>query len=436
MSHFTQPVTAWGRLSRELHHVISLSPQAPFSEQLQTPGLPFGNGRSYGDVCLNSAGYLWHTQALNAILSFNPHTGRLRCEGGTLLGTIQQKVLSHGWLLPVTPGTQWVTVGGAIANDIHGKNHHQYGTFGEHINALTLGRSNGDKIHCSLQENPEWLCATIGGLGLTGLILEVDLQLRPVAGPWLQTETLPFFSLDEFFHLNKTSETHWDYTVAWLDLLSSQQRGLFMRANHVAPHQPPPFSFQKTTTVPFDLPFSLINRWSSRYFNRYYFTKQQRTPASKLQSYESFLYPLDPLHHWNKLYGPKGFFQYQCVLPDNTGPDALQALFSLIRRERQGSCLTTLKTFSQRPPLGMLSFPLSGVTLAVDFPNKGLQTLNCFSQLDTVVAEAGGRLYPAKDARMPRALFQAGYPRLQEFLTYRDPGIQSGFSRRVIDKTG
>ena len=423
-------VSAWGRLSAAKHHVLPLSDRAQVAAtiQQQCPGLAFGMGRSYGDVCLNPDGTLWDTRALDRFITFDEQTGRLRCEAGTLLRAIQQFAVPRGWMLPVVPGTQYVTVGGAIANDVHGKNHHRQGCFGDHVTQLTLARTDGAVLHCVPGE--AMFEATVGGLGLTGVIVEAALQLRRIPGPWLTVETLPYQHLDAFFELADESEADWEYTVSWIDCLHRNGRGIFLRANHVAADLPEPKQ-RADVQFPFVPPISLVNSLSLKPLNRLYY-HLKKSQARSVQHYQTFFHPLDGILGWNRLYGPRGFYQYQCVLPRTTGSAGIQALLHAIAGAGMGSFLAVLKTFGQRAPVGMLSFAQAGVTLALDFPNAGSKTLRLFAQLDAIVAQAGGRLYPAKDARMPRALFMAGYPRLNEFLPMRDNGISSAMSRRLL----
>jgi FAD/FMN-containing dehydrogenase len=339
--------------------------------------------------------------------------------------------IPRGWILPVTPGTQLVTVGGAIANDVHGKNHHVLGSFGDHVQRIKLIRTDGTTFECGPDILPEWFAATVGGLGLTGVITEAEIQLRRVVGPWLATETIPYASLDEFFDLADDSEAEWEHTVSWIDCISGDGRGLFMRGNP-RDEGPRPEPQDRKKIMPFVPPISLVNRLSLRPFNMAYFNLKKWQAGRRIAHYESFFYPLDNLLEWNRMYGPKGFFQYQSVVPRAVGHDAVQAMLGEIACSGYGSFLAVLKTFGNRQSMGMMSFPQPGVTLALDFPNKGDRTLKLFERLDIIVREAGGRIYPAKDARMPRDMFEAGYPRLAEFLKYRDPGISSAMSRRLI----
>jgi FAD/FMN-containing dehydrogenase len=427
-------VSSWGRLGTWEHEVLALSDRHQVAGLLKNrhPGIAFGMGRSYGDVCLNPDGVLWKTTGLDRFISLDGSSGRLVCEAGVLLRDIQRLAIPRGWALPVTPGTQLVTVGGAIANDVHGKNHHVRGSFGDHVQRMRLARTDGTTIECGPDLRPEWFAATVGGLGLTGVITEVEIQLRPVLGPWLDTETVPFGDLDEFFQLSDDSEVEWEHSVSWIDCISGGGgRGLFMRGNP-ADIAATLVARERKLAVPFVPPVSLVNRLSLRPFNLLYFHLKKRQARRSIVHYEPFFYPLDNLRDWNRIYGPRGFFQYQSVVPREVGRDAVQAMLGEIARSGDGSFLAVLKTFGNRPPAGMMSFPRPGVTLALDFPNHGERTLKLFERLDAIVREAGGCIYLAKDARMPRDLFESGYRRLHEFLPYRDPGISSMLSRRLI----
>ena len=444
-----KPVSAWGRLSQDLHEVQTLTDRTSVAPILAAhqPGLAFGNGRSYGDVCLNPNGHLWHTTGLNKFIAFDETSGRLVCEAGVLLRDIQRLCVSRGWMLPVTPGTQLITVGGAIANDVHGKNHHAVGSFGDHVLGLSLVRTNGEALSLDWVNTPAWMSATVGGLGLTGVIVTAELQLRRVSSPWLRTETLPYQGLSEFFDLADASEHDWEHTVSWIDCLAGKTaRGIFMRANPLSAQQVATMPSlraaltaqnrkmqRKPLTMPFVPPVSLVNGLSLRPFNLAYYQLQKLKSGFDVAHYEPFFYPLDNLQHWNRMYGPRGFYQYQSVVPREVGHDAVQAMLDAIAHSGEGSFLAVLKTFGNREAKGMLSFPQPGVTLALDFPNRGERTRQLFERLDAIVRSARGRLYMAKDARMPRDLFEAGYPRLSEFATYRDPGISSAMSRRLME---
>ena len=395
--------------------------------------LAHGLGRSYGDVGLNECGTLLRTRGLDRFIAFDAATGVLRAEAGVSLDEILTLVMPQGWFLPVTPGTRYVTLGGAVANDVHGKNHHVMGSFGHHVRALGLLRSDGSTRDCSPTQHPDWLQATIGGLGLTGLILWVEIQLRRISRPHVWARHQRFAALDDYWALDANFTPQAEYAVSWVDCLH-QGRGIFTCGDHAAADAPgapqPDARAPATKRFPVDPPISLINGWSLRAFNMLYFHKP--LPPQGLMHWAPFFYPLDALRDWNRVYGRRGFLQYQCVLPPATMRDAARALFARIQRSGQGSFLAVFKTFGEQAAPGLLSFPRPGATLALDFPHRGADTLRLMDELDAVVREAGGALYPAKDARMPPDLFRSGFPALERFCAFVDPAFSSSFWRRVM----
>ena len=427
-----KPVSSWGRLDALPHEVVELQDRDGVAAELarHRPGIAYGMGRSYGDACLNPDGVLWSTRRLDRFIAFDPASGVLVCEAGVVLRDIQRLAIPRGWSLPVLPGTQLVTVGGAIANDVHGKNHHLMGTFGEHVSALRLARTDGETIECGPDLRPDLFAATVAGLGLTGVITQAELQLRPVSGPWLEAETIAYSGLAEFFALSDSSEADWEHTVSWIDCTSAGPlRGLFMRANPTDRRDRPPWR-ERQRRMPLTPPVSLVNGLTLRPFNTLYFSLNKRRSGRRIVHCEPFLYPLDSILEWNRLYGPRGFFQYQSVVPRAAALDATQEMLDAIAKSGEGSFLAVLKTFGDRKPAGLMSFPQPGVTLALDFRNsRAVPAL--FERLDAIVRRAGGRLYLAKDARMPRDLFEASYPNLAEFARHRDPGASSAMSRRL-----
>jgi FAD/FMN-containing dehydrogenase len=441
MQHSTL-VSSWGNVLCATHAVFDLHGREQGFPALpsNTNVLPFGNGRSYGDSCLNTGGALLRARGLDRFIAFDRQAGVLACEAGVLLADILRLTVPAGWFLPVVPGTQYVTVGGAIANDVHGKNHHCAGTFGAHVHWLELLRSDGTRRTCSLRENADLFRATIGGLGLTGLIVAAQLQLKRIPGPWMAVETIRYRDCDEFFRLSEESDRTHEYTVAWIDCLARGKhlgRGLLQRANHSAPDRPrtPPRTGTKLS-IPFTPPTSLVNPFSLRLFNSLHYHRQRRRCVPATRHSQSFFFPLDTIRNWNRLYGPRGFYQYQCVIPTREAPQATARLLEKITTSGLGSFLAVLKSCGPAISPGMLSFPLPGVTLALDFPNQPGRLPRLFTQLDEIVARAGGRLYPAKDGRMPPELFRSGYPRWQAFRELIDPRCSSDFWRRVTSETG
>ena len=401
--------------------------------------LPYGNGRSYGDSCLNSEGILLDTRRMDRFIAFDPKLGVLRCETGVLFSEILDLVVPQGWFLPVTPGTQFVTVGGAVANDVHGKNHHRAGSFGCHVLRFELCRSDGTRLVCTPTENEDWFRATIGGLGLTGLITWVELRLRPICAPDIAVETIRFAHLDEFVELSAESDRDYEHTVAWVDCHAggrSGGRGLFMRGNHVpCTTLNRPRRRHRSFAIPWELPVKLVNGVSTRLFNFFYYHRPVRQRAETIVHYEPFFYPLDSIGNWNRIYGPRGFMQYQCVIPTADGQEAISEMLARISRAGQGSFLAVLKVFGDIPSLGMMSFPRPGMSLALDFPNLGSSTLKLLDSLDDITREAGGAVYPAKDARMSPSDFRLYFPRWREFRRFLDPRCSSDFWRRMSIET-
>jgi FAD/FMN-containing dehydrogenase len=431
-----QTFTSWGNVIRKPHEsapLLNRHADFPVAPQ-QSSLLPYGNGRSYGDSCLNVGAALIPTRSLDRFISLDTTSGMVTCEAGILFDEMFRVIIPAGWFVPVTPGTRFVTLGGAIANDVHGKNHHAVGTIGRHVLRFELLRSDGQRLICSRTENPQLFCATIGGLGLTGIITWAQLQLRPVAGPMMSVETIRFANLDEFMRLQSESDEKFEYTVAWVDCLGTGNqlgRGWFERANHSPTSAALPQQPQRGLNIRFTPPFSLVNAASLRLFNNFYYHWPRVRRGERW--FESYFYPLDSIGHWNRLYGPRGLYQYQCVIPDAAGSEGTAALLNAISRSGQGSFLAVLKGFGALESPGMLSFPRTGLTLALDFPNRGQSLGRLFGELDAIVRNAGGRIYPAKDGRMPPELFRSGYPRWREFAQYIDPRCSSSFWRRVMD---
>jgi FAD/FMN-containing dehydrogenase len=436
MPRFT---TSWGRWPqvRESASARLSDRFAPLPADRGLSLLAFGNGRSYGDVCLNEGGTLLHTRGLDRFIAFDPDLGTLDCEAGVLISDIIDLVLPRGWFPQVAPGTALVTVGGAIANDVHGKNHHRAACFSSHVIEFELCRSDGARLRCSPGENRDWFAATIGGLGLTGLITRAKLQLRRVDGPWIRGDSLRFSTLGEFFALSKQSDADFEYTVAWIDCAASGAalgRGVLMRGNHVAGDGEPRArraARRGVLRIPLTPPVSLINGATLRAFNQWYYRRGGAARQNTLWDYRSFLFPLDRILEWNRIYGPRGFFQYQCVVPEAAAADALHEMLMRISRSGQGSFLAVLKNFGTGPALGLMSFARPGSTLALDFPNRGAPTLRMLESLDEITRRAGGAVYPAKDARMSAASFQQYFPTWRRFAEFIDPKFSSSFWRRV-----
>jgi FAD/FMN-containing dehydrogenase len=411
--------------------------ELPDLSSFEEPILPFAYGRSYGDSCLNEDGIALDARYLKRFIAFDERQGVLRCEAGVSLAEVLDLVVPCGWFLPVSPGTKFVSVGGAIANDIHGKNHHKAGTFGCHVTCFELLRSNGERLLCSPDQHSDLFRATIGGLGLTGVILWAEFRLKPITNPFISMERIRYSSLAEFMDISAESDTDFEYTVAWVDCLASGRqlgRGLFMRGNHDGSEQYISKQMRKkgALTIPCDFPSFVLNTLTIKAFNEVYYHVQFGKHVKQVVPYDPFFYPLDAIYHWNRMYGKRGFLQYQCVVPYSNGYEAMKDVLSCISCSGQGSFLTVLKKFGDVPSPGMLSFPRPGLTLALDFAYEGKKTLQLCEQLDRIVRESGGAVYPAKDARMTAESFQAYYQQWREFERYKDPQFSSSFWRRVV----
>ena len=432
----TEPnlATSWGRYPSAQHtRVRSAAWQSDVDLADTTSILPVGYRRSYGDSCTNAGGELLDLRGLDHFLEFNPQTGVLRCEAGVSLAEVIRVALPQGWFLPVTPGTKFVSVGGAIAHDIHGKNHHCAGTFGCHVQRFELIRSDGEPLLCWREQNADYFYATLGGLGLTGVVTWAEIQLKKVNSASITAEQIPFHGFEEFSQLSSESDSGFEYTVAWIDCLSENLRGIFFRGNHADDGD---FAFDQRSLapslqVPVDLPEFALNRYSMKLFNASYFhANSMKGSGAKRTDINSFFYPLDALGNWNRIYGRRGFLQYQCVVPSEQGA-AMQEILRAIAKSSQGSFLAVLKKFGDRSSGGLLSFPRPGFTLAVDFAMHGDETLRLLDRVDEITRSAGGAVYPAKDARMSPVTFRASFPRLEEFKRYVDPKLSSSFWRRV-----
>jgi FAD/FMN-containing dehydrogenase len=426
---------SWGRFPKLFAEVRPLFWKEDFPASIAdgTKILAVGMGRSYGDVCLLQHGTLLTTPHLDRLISFDAGTGLLRCEAGVTLAQILDFAVPRGWFLPVSPGTKYVTVGGAIANDIHGKNHHVAGTFGLHTPRFELVRSDGTPVVCSPTENPEWYAATIGGMGLTGLISWAELQLRPIVSRRIRVRSTKFVGLDEFVALSQAS-AHKEYSVAWIDCVAQGRnfaRGIFMQGDHDENPGPLTPLDKPKLALPVDLPEFALSRFSVGAFNTLYYNKQMVKDRTGLIDYEPFFYPLDRIPQWNRMYGKQGLLQFQCVLPWETGTMGMTQLLKAITASGLGSFLAVIKVFGDAVSPGVMSFPAPGITLALDFPVRREVSFALVDRLADITAEFGGRIYPAKDACMSAAHFQRFYPQWEQWAAYIDPAFSSSFWQRV-----
>ncbi len=437
-----KPTYSWGRYPYRAQRIARVSWRDEVESAWRAAAaahdttLPYGNGRSYGDSCLAASGSLLQLRDMNRLIAVDWQRGVIRAEAGATLEEILQVCVPHGWFLPVTPGTKFATLGGALANDVHGKNHHVRGTFGAHVTRFALLRSDRGLSECSAQHNADLFAATIGGLGLTGIIVWLELQLMPIRSTELDVTNYRFGNLDEFFALSDQHDRDHEYSVAWIDCLASGGelgRGHLTVGNHAADGELK-LPARRRLAVPFTPPLSLVNTLSLRIFNHVYYRRQRERERSYRAHYDSFFYPLDAILHWNRLYGPRGFQQYQCVIPHAHARDAMREILNAIAAHKSGSFLAVLKRCGDMASPGLLSFPMAGTSLALDFPQRETLNQTLFARLDAIVREGGGRLYPAKDAHMRGADFRAAYPLWQQVENLRDPALLSHFWQRVTQR--
>ncbi|WP_297984196.1 FAD-binding oxidoreductase [uncultured Chryseobacterium sp.] len=411
--NFTQKVTNWGNfpiVEKEMKSEDSLKKIKEFVQN-NNEVIARGNGRCYGDASLGE--HIFSTKRLNKFISFDRLNGVIECESGVLLSEILEVTVPQGYFLYVTPGTKFVSVGGAIASDVHGKNHHAEGCFSEYVLEFSLLNENGDVLKCSREENAEKFWATIGGMGLTGIILSAKIKLKNIETAYIRQESIKAENLDEIFHLFEESED-WTYTVAWIDCLQKGKnvgRSILMRGEHAMKAELPenlkknPLRLKSkfSPTVPFYFPGFVLNAFSVKIFNFLYFSKQRTKTVKNFIDYETFFYPLDFVNDWNKIYGKGGFIQYQMVIPKEKGKEGMKKILEAISKSGNGSFLAVLKLFGKNNPQAYNSFPFEGYTLALDFKvNSGLKKL--VQQLDNIVEEFGGRIYLTKDSMSKSSL--------------------------------
>lgn len=395
----------------------------------------YAGGRSYGDVALNNGGRTILTTGLNQVHSFDPDSGELVCGPGVTFHDLLRKFLPKGYMAPVSPGTGFVSVGGAIANDVHGKNHDNAGSFGNHVRWIDLLLPAGETVRISPNDHPDLFAATIGGIGLTGVIVAVSFEMQKVPSNSVTLREERVSNLDDFLARLKDVRSKNTYTVGWVDTLArggQLGRGILESADSADVHLPS--TVPKRARIPVDFPGFALNSWTVRTFNQLYYRRVPRAGRERHVNIERFLYPLDAVLDWNRIYGRRGFFQFQCVLPEDTSDAGLPRLLEEISRSRSGSFLAVLKTLGGAGK-GYLSFPLRGFTLALDFPHKpGIKEL--LYRLERITLDHGGRTYLAKDAWLSPGAFQKMYPGLKNFrrvLDEIDPDIRmnSDLARRL-----
>lgn len=405
--------------------------------------VPRGLGRCYGDSSLSKN--IISTLKFNRILQFNKRKGVLTCEAGISLNEIIEVFVPRGWFLSVTPGTKYITLGGAIASDVHGKNHHKDGSFSDYVISMDIMLSNGEIKRCSKDVNANLFEATCGGMGLTGIILKASFQLKKIDTAYIKQKNLKARNVDEIIDLFE-SNNHYHYSVAWFDCFASGKdmgKGILMLGENAKikdiegmdiAHNPLVIKYKRKINIPFYLPSFFLNRFSLKTFNVLFYQKHNRSDHEFIVDYDTFFYPLDSIFNWNRIYGSRGFTQYQCVFPKETGREGVKCMLKKISDNRMGSFLAVLKLFGKGNN-NLLSFPMEGYTLALDFSIKpGLFKL--LDELDHIVSDYNGRLYLAKDVRMGKDMFYKSYLNAESFMCYKNKidgarKIESLQSRRI-----
>lgn len=434
-----RPLAGWGGYPVvEGYELVSEDLERITRDVVLTRGL----ARSYGDASLPPRG--GHTIAASRladrVLAFDPETGLLRAEAGLSLFRLNRMLLHRGWFTPVTPGTSFVTLGGMVASDVHGKDQHDAGTFGHHVTGLRIRVADGRILEISDEHEPELFRATIGGMGLTGHILEVEVRMRRVASPWIlaESETVP--DVESLVESLVAAGREWPYTVSWADCLNrgGVGRGIVIKGRWAEPHEAParPLTWGGAVGVPFYFPEWTLNNLSVRAFNTAYYRKHGRGRKVGIVHPQPFFYPLDAVHDWNRIYGRRGFTQYQCVVPHAAGTETFRKIFRMVADNGTASFLCVVKDFG-REGAGLLSFPTPGITFTFDIPVRDRETQRLVDALNDVVASHGGRIYMTKDAFTRPEHFRAMEPRLDEFAEIRrrwdpDLALRSALSVRLL----
>ncbi|MCA1338166.1 FAD-binding oxidoreductase [Pseudooceanicola marinus] len=437
-------LSGWGRYSPVDCRVLTPRAEAELAGYLQgeDPVIARGNGRAYGDPALNEAATI-SMRRLDRMISFDPATGVLVAQAGVLLADVISSVLPQGWFPLVTPGTRFVTLGGMAASDVHGKNHHVHGSFRASVLWLDLVEADGQTRRVSPEATPELFDQTLGGMGLTGLITRLAIQLTRVESGWIRQETIAAPNLKAAINAFEDNAGA-TYSVAWIDCLARGAdlgRSLVMLGEHACLEDLPrtrrrrPFATGRKALrkVPFLFPGFVLNRWTVRAFNRLYYWKGRKA-TSELVDWESYFYPLDSILEWNRIYGRRGFVQFQCVFPLARSEAGLTQLLQQISEAGEGSFLAVLKRFG--PQESAFSFPMEGYTLALDFPARP-RSIALLKRLFPIVRDHGGRFYLAKDALLDAEMFFETDGRAPDFATMRtETGRKDVFSSRQSRRLG
>jgi FAD/FMN-containing dehydrogenase len=442
MPTLTKLISGWGRYpvqSCELERPERYADLRPTTDTL----IARGQGRSYGDASLNENGRVILTERIDRMLELDVKQGILKAEAGVTLADILPVIVKQGWFLPVTPGTKFVSLGGCVAADVHGKNHHHDGGFAGHVLGIVLILADGSYKTCSATENADLFWATVGGMGLTGIISEVTLKLIPIQTAQMMVRHHAANNLQHLFQLLQDPALDERYSVAWIDCLARGEqlgRGIAMFGHHATTAEfgrdnPLGIKTKRTRSLPFNFPAWVLNPLSISLFNKLYYYRESRKKSPFISDYDSYFYPLDAIGQWNRMYGKRGFVQYQCVIPEATALEGISALLKELSASRRSSFLAVLKRLGAEGK-GLLSFPMPGYTLALDLPLRDKTLFSLLDKLDHIVLQHGGRVYLAKDARISAESFRTMYPGYAEWLKIKksiDPAnrFSSSLARRL-----
>ncbi len=418
-------MSGWGRYPKA-DQTVERPEKASQLSTTEGTVLARGQGRSYGDAALNSSGTVLLTERLDRFLEFDPETGLLKVEGGATIKEVLDAMVPKGWFVPVSPGTKFSSIGGCVAADVHGKNHHADGSFGQHVTSLDMVLADGGRVTCSPDEWPHLFWATVGGMGLTGIIESATFKMVPIETAYVKVKHRRCGNLDVAFNLMEDHKHDDRFSVCWIDCLARGRkmgRSVLITGHHALKGEVPLMSQaplivkeRKPKDFKRDWPGYMLNPWSLKLFNSFYYMREGSRGEFRTD-YNNFFYPLDRMHNWNRMYGKRGFVQYQFVVPRENAREGIRKAIDLLSRSRRASFLAVLKRMGPASK-GMLSFPMDGYTLALDIPLTN-DLVDFLKKLDEIVLAHGGRVYLAKDSRLPAPAFRAMYPRLDEFLAVK-----------------
>jgi len=426
---------SWGMYPRVQNTVYKFENEETLKQVINEHNelIPYGNGRSYGDSAISTN--IINVKPKNYFIDFNEKNGLLHIQAGVLLSEILESFVPRGWFLKVTPGTKLITVGGAIASDVHGKNHHVEGCFSECVKEFEIMLADGNVVTCAKESTPDLFKATCGGMGLTGVILNAKIYLKKINSQYIDQTTIKTNNLKETF---EAFEEHSDkpYSVAWIDCLAKDKNigKCLLMVGDFRDDGKLDYKLKPQKNIPFNFPSFTLNNWSVRAFNWLYYSKAKNGVSQQRVDIDTFFYPLDAIGHWNRIYGKQGFTQYQFILPKKTSYEGLKEILTVISKSGKGSFLAVLKLYGKAND-NWLSFPIEGYSLALDFKiEKGLFAL--LDKLDEIVVKHQGRIYLTKDVRVSKETFEQGYPQIETFRQYRkekkmDTKFQSLQSKRV-----